>query len=504
MKRSLGYSNLWLLIVSSALVTFSVVHVLATPPLQIVQSTSPVVDSLRQALEQHHEKDKEYAMTLLRLSSEISESDPQQSLDYAQEVITLAKQLGDQRVQALALNIQGICYLYEDQYGEAFQAFAEAIPLFQEVGDGLRLGNGYNNASLVFKHLGDYPQSLAYLSRAEHIYDSIGYQVGIARANNNLGNLFMLQNDLDQAEQHYQRAFQIHTDRQSAHGRGIAQLNLGILYAQKEEYERSRLLLDSALDYFTQNNIRVSRVTALNTLGEISVSSVKNTEVPQRKTSAYTQAEQYFSIALTEAEELKMTESRAEILANLARLAANQGNTAPSIRFAEQVKVLADSINSPSIQANAEELLFHVFQQAGQYQTALQHHQQYTDWKDSIFNEQMAAQYKSQQVQREVAQKDRELDKQASQLVSLNERVALENRWKWTLAGASLLLLLTGVLYYQRAWARKQYAQQVEASKKQLEEVNRTINYFADSLFGKNTVEEVLWDVAKNCISRLG
>ena len=30
-----------------------------------------------------------------------------------------------------------------------------------------------------------------------------------------------------------------------------------------------------------------------------------------------------------------------------------------------------------------------------------------------------------------------------------------------------------------------------------------TINYFATSLFGKNTIEEVLWDVAKNCISRL-
>ncbi|WP_295126025.1 histidine kinase [uncultured Chitinophaga sp.] len=30
-----------------------------------------------------------------------------------------------------------------------------------------------------------------------------------------------------------------------------------------------------------------------------------------------------------------------------------------------------------------------------------------------------------------------------------------------------------------------------------------TVNYFATSLFGKNTVEDVLWDVAKNCISQL-
>ncbi|WP_185154314.1 response regulator [Fulvivirga sp. M361] len=35
-------------------------------------------------------------------------------------------------------------------------------------------------------------------------------------------------------------------------------------------------------------------------------------------------------------------------------------------------------------------------------------------------------------------------------------------------------------------------------------EIERTINYFSTSLFGKNTVDEILWDVAKNCIGRLG
>ncbi len=35
-------------------------------------------------------------------------------------------------------------------------------------------------------------------------------------------------------------------------------------------------------------------------------------------------------------------------------------------------------------------------------------------------------------------------------------------------------------------------------------EIDETIRYFATSLYGKNTVDEILWDVAKNCISRLG
>jgi two-component system, LytTR family, sensor kinase len=34
-------------------------------------------------------------------------------------------------------------------------------------------------------------------------------------------------------------------------------------------------------------------------------------------------------------------------------------------------------------------------------------------------------------------------------------------------------------------------------------EIERTINYFATSLFGQNTVDEILWDITKNCISQL-
>ncbi|MBO9152988.1 histidine kinase [Chitinophaga sp. GCM10012297] len=53
------------------------------------------------------------------------------------------------------------------------------------------------------------------------------------------------------------------------------------------------------------------------------------------------------------------------------------------------------------------------------------------------------------------------------------------------------LILLLAVIYRQMARYRRQY--RTEA----------TLNYFTTSLFGKNTVDDILWDVAKNCISRL-
>ncbi len=51
------------------------------------------------------------------------------------------------------------------------------------------------------------------------------------------------------------------------------------------------------------------------------------------------------------------------------------------------------------------------------------------------------------------------------------------------------------------------YGKQLEENRTMIEmskEIENTINYFSSSLFGKNTVDEILWDVTKNCISQFG
>ena len=63
--------------------------------------------------------------------------------------------------------------------------------------------------------------------------------------------------------------------------------------------------------------------------------------------------------------------------------------------------------------------------------------------------------------------------------------------WKtaWFIA-AIVVVLSTVVFFWIRSLQRKLKAEKI-------------LNYFATSLYGKNTVEDVFWDVAKNCISQL-
>ncbi len=62
-------------------------------------------------------------------------------------------------------------------------------------------------------------------------------------------------------------------------------------------------------------------------------------------------------------------------------------------------------------------------------------------------------------------------------------------RWELWLAGIFALITCAWLLW------RRQVRQLAD---------ERIINYFATSLYGRNTVEDVFWDIAKNCISQLG
>ncbi len=61
--------------------------------------------------------------------------------------------------------------------------------------------------------------------------------------------------------------------------------------------------------------------------------------------------------------------------------------------------------------------------------------------------------------------------------------------------------VVAGISYF---YMYENRLQQNEKIVKEAFELEKTISYFANSLFGKNTVDEILWDVARNCISRLG
>ena len=69
------------------------------------------------------------------------------------------------------------------------------------------------------------------------------------------------------------------------------------------------------------------------------------------------------------------------------------------------------------------------------------------------------------------------------------------------LAITFILSIVIALLYFN-LYAKQNIKN--ESIIKASQELENTVTYFATSLYGKNTIDEILWDVAKNCISQLG
>lgn len=71
--------------------------------------------------------------------------------------------------------------------------------------------------------------------------------------------------------------------------------------------------------------------------------------------------------------------------------------------------------------------------------------------------------------------------------------------WRSTIFIIVYILLIAAVIYY---FIRSR-SQKIKEQREELE-TEQAINYFATSMTGQGSVDDTLWDVAKNCISRLG
>lgn len=479
-----------------------------------VLGQNAALDSLRNALRQHTVKDTLYLQNLLELAAKTRSVDMGQSIRLYEEAIILSQQLSASRFEIKSHNGLGICYGMHDRYPQAVQHFNSALKLAMENNYPLYAGDSYNSLGIVYKRIGDYPTSLSYYAKAMHLYDSLGNEESVASCSQNLGILYDLMKEPEKALEYYETSLEIF--RKYNDDRSITSLNsnIAMLHLQRGDFKEAIEIYENNMDFFSRNSMKTHRVQELASLG-----------YAYHKIKAYEKAEVCLSSAIEEAEKLDLDEVKVNALYSLAKTKADLGNFPQSLGLAEKARVVADSLHSFSLQSKAQELLSYVFEKSGNPGKALEHYKMHKAWEDSLFNEDKLKAYKSQQVLMEVHEKDRQLEAQSLRLTFLNEQVMLENKWKWTLGIASLFLLLTGVMYYQKYRARKDYSKQLEEQnsliteqKEEIETINQqledqiilrketddTINYFATSLFGKNTVEEILWDVAKNCIARLG
>lgn len=397
----------------------------------------------------------------LERAEKLTSSQPEKALAAAQAALTLARKNHLTLLEGKAYQRLARIYAERDDYVSALDAANAGLSIFYKLGEQRDVCRMYMAVGVINRYLKLYDASIEANLQAQKIAMARQDTALLGAIYGNLGNVYFDQKDYDRSLQSGLKALTIQTARRDSQAISNTFHNLARIYRIRREFGKAKEFYNKSLA------IDLKKGNQLNIGG-----SYLDLALLYRDMGDFPQALQYSQRTLTIANRIKSKSLQQQALANLPLIYGVLGKSGEAVVALKQYEVLNDSLQSAELSRQIADL---------------------------------QARYQGEQ-------KDRELSLQKLRLEAQKASLSRQRILIVSLIAFVLLGVLIGYLLFNRYKLRQRNLKlslenrQYQLSKNlQLrQEIDETIHYFATSLYGKNTVDEILWDVAKNCIARLG
>ncbi|MGA0557797.1 ATP-binding protein [Larkinella sp. VNQ87] len=397
----------------------------------------------------------------LSRAEQLTSSQPEQALVAAQTALALAQKNRQPLSEAKAYQRLARIHAERDDYVRALDAAKTGLSIFHQLGEQRDVCRMYIAIGIINRYLKLYNASIEANLQAQKIAEARQDTALLGAIYGNLGNVYFDKKDYEQSLQSGLKALNIQVAQRDTQAMGNTFHNLARIYRIRREFGKAREFYHKSLA------IDLKKGNQLNIGGS------------------------YMDLAL---------------------LYRDMGDFQQALLYSQRTLVIANQINSKSLQQQALANLPLIYGVLGKPREALAAQRQYHDLTDSLRSVELSRQIAEVQARYQAEQKDRELSLQKLRLETQQASLSQQRMLILTLIAFVLLSGLIGYLVFNRYKLRQRNLklslenEQYRLSRNlQLrQQIDETINYFATSLYGKNTVDEILWDVAKNCIARLG
>jgi adenylate cyclase len=186
--------------------------------------------------------------TLIALSGSLISSNPEYSLQYANEAKALADKLGFKRGQAYALKSIGRVYYSKGNYIQTLIYWKQSLTTFQSIGDKRGISNMLNNMGAVNFVQGDDEKAIEYYLESLRVSEEIGDKLRIATALINIGAVYFNKKGThDKALQYYLKALPLSEELGDQDAIGTSSVNIGEIYLAQEDSKSALFYFEKAL-----------------------------------------------------------------------------------------------------------------------------------------------------------------------------------------------------------------------------------------------------------------
>ncbi|QSE96966.1 tetratricopeptide repeat protein [Fulvivirga lutea] len=394
---------------------------------------------------------------------------PDSAINYAYEAYRLSKLTDDQELICISLRLIGGAYYYLGDYDSVIVYNDKALKIAKEIENQELVNNALNNLGLANYSLGSYQNALEYLLRSLSLKRAIGQEYGLGTTLNNIGLVYERLKDYKKARAYFLEALEV---AESQNDKDL------ILYSQN----------NTANTYLRENNLpRAEHYFQLSLAVDVdnkywkSVTYAGLGQIYQRK-SDYEKANGY----LSKSAELRSTigdkRGISEILYLQSKQALYKHNYDSAIELLNQSQSIAIEIGAKDRMFDNLEQYVEIYSEINDKSKAFEYQTKLLQLRDTLFNENLARNLASIQLEIQDEENQQLLAKKDKQLTA-NKRFVMV-----LIAVIILIVLLVVVVYNQLRINRKKNAtlkirnieisvqnEEIEAQKESLEEKNSAL-----------------------------
>lgn len=453
----------------------------------IAIAQSPKSDSLRLQFE-HCTTDSCKAFVLQQLAWQERNSNPDQALKDARSSIGICEKKDFKTYMGNCYNTMGELYFRQSNFDSALFYFKRAIAAYDLLGVSRKNQSSkaaiFNNMAGVFYTMGNYAMSVNYLQKAADIHRNLGNKQYLAEVLTNMGVINyemgkpLKRKDLfENAILQTEKAIQIYRELNIQEPLATNYGNLGSIYHDLEQYEKSRMFLDSAFKIGKATGNKLSVSTALQEMGGLLCDEAEKT----KNTSLYNRALIYLKSAIQMCDTVQDFSTKSNALCIEGRCYENLGQLEKAEQSYRLALDLSTNLGLKETEKNTSFYLSGLYKKLNKPNEAYVFLQRYTTIKDTLMSSENRNIFTEMQTKFETREKEIENKYLKDQSLLKDNTIQKEKTIKKYLivlvAMAVFMIFLMYRAYINKRKSNKILMHQKHQIEEQKKEITDSINY---------------------------
>ncbi len=289
----------------------------------------------------------------------------QQAIQTFQQVLTLARELKDKKLEATALLGLGFNHDKIGERQEALKFYNQSLPLFRAVGDHSGEATTLNNIGRVYDALGQKQEALKFYNQSLPLSRAVGDRSGVATTLNNIGGVYDALGQKQEALKFYNQSLPL--SRAVGDRSGVARTlnNIGRVYDALGQKQEALKFYNQSLPLRRAVGDRSGVATTLNNIGGVYDALGQKQE-----------ALKYYNQSLPLSRAVGDRSGVATTLNNIGRVYDALGQKQEALKFYNQSLPLSRAVGDRSGEATTLNNIGRVYSDLGQKQEALKFYNQ--------------------------------------------------------------------------------------------------------------------------------